>query len=1080
MAKQDKKSEQNIDGVLQELKKSYSADAESNVDDLVKNESVPTDVSHDELQAKLRSQFLNGESLNNSHSSEDDYLIDEDFLKDAYAKDDGKEDDNQSYEETDKIEETEETEKIEKTEEDEYVFYEGSIENDEEETNEKEIEEEAQSIQEASSDQSVEKEEIEEEVQEDNQSDKEIVVCEGLQALQEEEYYQAAEEIYEEEKDKEIQEEVGEHILLSNSSNIADMADIAGDESLEEDEEYVYEDEDEVEEYDDSLWNHEATYTPIEIDDADDSDEAIADDYEDYEDYEEYEEYFEYEDEDGDAFEMAVDSRTSAEISEDNYVDVFYLPNEHDPYENMSFKEKIAKNAPTVESLQAELENDTQYDASPEIKMTPIIIEDDDANADTEENDNVISDNSKTATMENFDRSDLALLLEFGYTEEVLSNVSDEQMESLSDAELMDDISHENQSDSDNFNRFNSDGSVSDDFEDDFDASAHTEEERTAKLKRKLDKQYATYRKKRGGVLLRFIISAVVTLGLLVYELVPIFNSNAGGIFNREEYFFAYVLVGLQLLIIAALPSMKAFIKSFREMFASGIDAYCVAGISLAVTVLYDIIVVFERKDIPPTFHFCAALVIVLAELSQLMKLVAEIRNFEYYFMEYLFDEGVTDIEKYKYTLAKNEGRGSVAEKMYLGGLDEKTVVYSPQTVDSAGGFFESSKTVAKKSKSMLTSIIASVIVALMFTIASGIIYEKVWLAASAFLITFNLTLPIIAIITEWIPFERLSSQNYSYGAAFASEGAAETLEKCDMLVFNDFHMFEKCESKNVNLAIYDSTSKAVLLSCLNSVYSEIGGPMQSAFANVKVQSLGECKINRVARSGVEARVGSNYSVLIGDEQFMSRYGIFFPKAELGREEDKIFTACVSINNRPTARIATKYKVNETFYCILQKLLEDKIYCTIQTYDPMISAELVAAVRPYKGAPVNIVHNNSADYAMEKHQYKSSALYSVVTDELPVLSRGSRLNLAVALSNAKKVKKLRRVLNISSVAFITVGTLTSLMLILSERLTLVNWLFALIYWLLSGAVMAGIMAWKFPQKDRFIFNKNKISKKKEK
>ena len=37
MAKQDKKSEQNIDGVLQELKKSYSADAESNVDDLVKN-----------------------------------------------------------------------------------------------------------------------------------------------------------------------------------------------------------------------------------------------------------------------------------------------------------------------------------------------------------------------------------------------------------------------------------------------------------------------------------------------------------------------------------------------------------------------------------------------------------------------------------------------------------------------------------------------------------------------------------------------------------------------------------------------------------------------------------------------------------------------------------------------------------------------------------------------------------------------------------------------------------------------------------------------------------------------------------
>ena len=61
---------------------------------------------------------------------------------------------------------------------------------------------------------------------------------------------------------------------------------------------------------------------------------------------------------------------------------------------------------------------------------------------------------------------------------------------------------------------------------------------------------------------------------------------------------------------------------------------------------------------------------------------------------------------------------------------------------------------------------------------------------------------------------------------------SAEDIEKCDMLVFNDLHMFEPCDAKSVNLAIYDSTSRSVLLSCLNSVYSEIGGPLQSAFAS--------------------------------------------------------------------------------------------------------------------------------------------------------------------------------------------------------------------------------------------------------
>lgn len=1008
MAKKEKKSEQNIDGVLEKLKKSYSADVSIDVAD-IKIEDTSDDVSHDELQARLRSQFLSDEIQKSENASTDDYSIDEDFLKDAYDSTDFEKNNDENISQNDEQNE----EKIEKTEEDDYGFNEEFIEDDEEKTFEEEFEQETQIIQEASYDKSTEKEEIEEEIQENGQGDKEINVDEGFEALQEEEYNETVEEIYETEKVEEIQEVVGENILLNDDSE---------DESFENDEEdeYIYDGNGSIDEFGD---------------------------------------------EDGDAFELALDERTSVEISEDNYIDVFYLPNQSGPYDNMSFKERITKNAPTVDSLEAELNGENSFEENFEIEMTPIIIED-----DTSVNEEK-SDNDQASKMKDFDRSDLALLLEFGYTEDVLSNVSDEQMESLSDAELMDDISHETQNDSDNFNKFDFGDDAKDDFEDDFDACAHTEQERTEKLKRRLDKQYGFYRKKKVDILLRLIVSAVMTLGLFVYELLPIVKSDLGGIFNREEHFVIYLCVGLQLLLIAALMSAKSFFKSFKRIFTHGIDAYCVAGASLVITLFYDFAVFFERKDIPPTFHFCAAFVIVLAELSELMKLITEIRNYEYYFSEYIFSDDITDIDLYKYTLAKSEGINSIAEKMYSGGLNEKTVVYSPQTVDSAGGFFESSKTNAKKSKSIFSWIIVSVIVSLMFTIVSGIIYERVWVAASAFLITFNLTLPIVAIIVEWLPFERLSAQNYVYGAAFASEGAAEKLEKCDMLVFNDFHMFEKCDSKNVNLAIYDSTSKSVLLSCLNSVYSEIGGPMQSVFSNVKLQAIGECKINRVARSGVEALVGSNYSVLIGDEQFMSRYGIFFPSAAVNKEEDKIFTVCVSINNRPTARIAAKYQVNETFYHILQKLTEDKISCTIQTYDPMISAELVAAVRPFKGVPVNIIHNNSADHAMEKHKYKSSALYSVVTDELPVLARGSRLNLAVALSNAKKIRSLRKALNIFSAISILVGILTSLMFVISERLTVVNWLFVLAYWLLSGAVMAGIMAWKFPQKDRFIFNK---------
>ena len=60
MAKKQTDGAQNIDGVLEQLKQSYSADAKS-VDDIIDNESASEDVSHDELQARLRSQFLSDE-----------------------------------------------------------------------------------------------------------------------------------------------------------------------------------------------------------------------------------------------------------------------------------------------------------------------------------------------------------------------------------------------------------------------------------------------------------------------------------------------------------------------------------------------------------------------------------------------------------------------------------------------------------------------------------------------------------------------------------------------------------------------------------------------------------------------------------------------------------------------------------------------------------------------------------------------------------------------------------------------------------------------------------------------------------
>lgn len=1014
---------QNIDGVLEELKKSYSSDATAQ-DFSVTEQDASADVSKDELQEKLRSQFLN-DNVHNSYSDSDndDYAIDEDFLNDAYTDDvteaEATATDEEIFEENDEeffedidedFSEELDEEFSEEIEENEYELYEGFGEVNTEVEDEEAYEKEMETLQEVSIYEGLE-EIQEEEIEEDYQENQEIPVYEGLEEIQEETDSETLEEIYASQEVQEVQEEAEENIQLESNRN------------------YLYEDFMTDSEY--LNWAGEAP-----------SGSAVAVATEEIEETE-------Y---------PIIEDESSQKLAEDNYVGMFYRSNDEGPFGNRSFKEIIAETTMSVDSLEAALnadseDSDYETEIFDEVESVPLVIEEEENSANRD-----------------LDNADLALLLEFGYKDDLLKTVSSENMEKLSTEEFENDIdemidTEEPNEQSEPESEAPVDKKVRD-----------TNELRKARTAEKIKNQYLSYRKDRGAALLKLLISAVFALMLVLYELLPIFGASFPSFMDRGKNFALYVFFGLVLLLAVAIPTAKQMFESFKNFLANGIDAYIIAASTACITLLYDFIIIFALPDtlVAPTFHLCVAILIVLAEFSEFLKAMTETRNYEYYFSEFVFGfEDEDDIANYKYTLQKSEGRGSIAEKMYAGGVSPKRVICAPQSVDSANGFFDANKQKSKATRITFSLIIISAVLSFVFTIISAIVSETFWVSIVAFMATLGFTMPIIAVVAEWLPFERLSANNYAYGAAFASEASIEKAAACDMFVFYDLHLFEKCDSKSVNLAIYDSTSKATLLSCLSSVYAEIGGPLQSALASVKAQSYGEANIVRVARTGVEATVAS-YSVLVGDEQFMSNYGITFPTASLGREEDKIFTLCVSLNGRPTARIAVKYKLNDVFLRLVQQISQDKIACVVETYDPMISTALVSKLRTQKGFQINIVHKNAADLALEKYRKnKDAALFSALGKDLPLLARGSRLNLAVATSNAKKIKLLRFIFNIATCVTAFVGLLISFILVLTGGLKESSSLelFVILYWLLSGAIVAGIMIWKFPKKDRFIFTK---------
>lgn len=1020
--KNSPESAQNIDGVLEELKKSYSSSNSTEKFDM-SEETSAVDVSKDELQEKLRNQFLDEKLHSVDNLPEDDYAIDEDFLNYAYTEDafDEQEIAKEALEASNEEKNEECSENIE---ENDYEFYEGFGESDKKIESEEALEEEMEALQEASDNegpQEIQKEETDE----DYQENQEIPLYEGLEKIQEEANSEAVEEIYASQKIQEIQEEAEEDI------------------QIDEDEERFLDD---FLVYDEEIdWEREAVGASA-VAVAIDEDEFAKDEIDDADEADEY-----------------ANEPSPQKLADDNYVDVFYRSNDEGPFGNRSFKEIIADTTESVESLEAALNSGEDYDyeteSFDEVEGVPLVIEDEDTYDANRE----------------LDSADLALLLEFGYKDDLLKTVSSEDMEKLSSEEFENSVEEEISAEELEVKGIEKEEKT----EIKPESKPHDSAEfRKIKTKEKIKNQYLSYRKMRGAALFKLLISSALTLILMLYELLPIFGVDFPRFMNREKNLALYVFFGLVLLLAVAIPASKRALDSFKAFLADGINAYIIAGVTATITLLYDFIIIFAVPDmtVAPTFHLCVAILIVLAELSELLQYTAEVRNYEYYFSEFVFDDyEEDDISNYKYTLQKSEGRSSIAEKLYAGGVSPKCVICAPQHLDSISGFFDANKTKARKSRITFSLIIISAILGFVFTIISAIVSETFWIAVVAFMATLGFTTPIIAIVAEWLPYERLSANNYNYGAAFASEASIEKTAECDMFVFYDLHLFERCEAKNVNLAIYDSTTKETLLSCLNSVYCEIGGPLQAAIAATKPQSYGEANVVRIARNGVEATV-SSYSVLIGDEQFMSHYGIAFPTASLENEDDKIFTLCVSLNGRPTARLAVKYKLNDVFLNLVQQIAEDQISCVVETYDPMINTALVSRLRKQIGFPINIVHKNVTDLAVEKYRKnKDAALFSATGKEIPVLARGSRLNLAVAASNAKKIKRLRFILNIATCAAAFLGLLVTLALVLTDALKeLQNLeLFVILYWLLSIGILVGFMIWRFPKRDRFAFKNEK-------
>ncbi len=565
------------------------------------------------------------------------------------------------------------------------------------------------------------------------------------------------------------------------------------------------------------------------------------------------------------------------------------------------------------------------------------------------------------------------------------------------------------------------------------------------------DSIFAAYKKKKKHTLWLAAGCIFIAIVAFIYELMPLVGANTNGAFDYVAYPSVYALIGLQLLVFAAAICHKQLWDGLKRAFSMTPNTYSIVGIILIMTATHDvilaIILAFTKDELPPTFNAVAAFVCALCILADYFDVCAESNAFKVY-----------SSDAKKYTLVREDKNGSIGSKMYGGGLESDKTVYSVHCVDFPNGFFRSLQRTPQKNKMLTVLLIPVFIAAVLAAIVSAIIGADAYSAAAAFMICIYAVLPTVMILTDVLPYAAACIKLAKRGSAFAGRGAIDKYEKCDVVVFNDLHLFKKCKTEDVGIAIYDTGVGYLTLGCLDALYSKIGGPLSGMQINLPdVFKFHNVAFKRVTRNGIEAVIENKHTIIVGEPSFMQRYGLNFPENE---QENGRLTLCVSLDGKVTSKISVCYETEPVFEMLAERLYAEGISCAIQTCDPLIGSAVIARARKLGEAPISVIHKNTEDFKAEKgKRYRG--------DEDGVISCSSRLKLAEVEVWIKRLSKIKKQSLRTVMGFSAFGALALILLIAFGAEKYVNQWHVLLYLLVELAAVCIPIFFTLPSKKYF-------------
>lgn len=605
----------------------------------------------------------------------------------------------------------------------------------------------------------------------------------------------------------------------------------------------------------------------------------------------------------------------------------------------------------------------------------------------------------------------------------------------------------------------NKDNKKAKEFGDRLEAKQHSRESHKVKLdhpefvdKTQIPKIRKEFRDKKISLWVRFTVCTVLTVLLMIFENIPLITKlftgteqQFAGVFDPAVYPVVYIMVSLQLMLLACFCAVDEIIAGVKNIFRGTPTPSSMTALLTLGGIVYSAVlaVTVVSPNEPVMFNFVTAVSAMLTLICAMYNNKRESMNFS-----------VIANRKPKHIVRRLPDEESEGEARAFAESEDACDVMKIEKTDFIDGFFgRLSRPDPSTGVFMTFAMSASVAIAVLFgifvnlrggdnTSVCRVVYSAMLMLA-----------PLSAYVTFSYPMYRANIAAKEYDSAIIGDASLEEYSNASIISFDDKNVFPSYSVKVQNMRIYNNARIDRVLYYAASVFAYAGGPLQDVF-EVATKDMGVSQNVKIfdTEAGFLATQVDGVNIIFGSSQNLQSRGLEIPEGALRDDvdlSDELSIMYMFRENKLVAKMYIKYVMDSDIDLILKQFSGSGLYVCVRTFDPNIDEAMIAKKAGMKKMPLKIVRYASAD---EVGRYEEKVDSGLVTC-------GSPKSLLQVITYCGKVLHTKKTDIALGVLSVMIGAAILILLLLAESLSVLSSLLIVLYqlvWLIPITIASKV------------------------